>query len=64
MTGALLAYITSPFSAKAFQPMNANFGILPALEVPAGKKERKKKYADRALTAIKDWRKLLVGQAP
>jgi methylenetetrahydrofolate--tRNA-(uracil-5-)-methyltransferase len=64
MTGALLAYIISPFSAAAFQPMNANFGILPALEVPAGKKDRKKRYADRALAAIKDWQKHLSGQAP
>ena len=40
--------------------MNANFGILPALEVPAGKKERKKKYAERALTAIKEWQERLM----
>ena len=59
LIGALLAYITSPFSAS-FQPMNANFGILPSLEVPVGKKDRKIKYAERALTAIKEWQERLM----
>jgi methylenetetrahydrofolate--tRNA-(uracil-5-)-methyltransferase len=59
LIGALLAYITSPFSAS-FQPMNANFGILPSLEVPVGKKDRKIKYAGRALTAIKEWHERLM----
>ncbi len=59
MTGALLAYITSPFSQN-FQPMNANFGILPALEVPAGKKDRKKRYAERALAAVNEWQRCLM----
>ena len=59
MTGALLAYITSPFSQN-FQPMNANFGILPSLEVPAGKKDRKKRYAERALAAVNEWQRCLM----
>ncbi len=40
--------------SKDFQPMKANFGILPALESAAkiGKRERGKAYADRALEAL------------
>jgi methylenetetrahydrofolate--tRNA-(uracil-5-)-methyltransferase len=58
MIGALLSFITSSFSSS-FQPMNANFGILPALDSSVRKKERKKAYADRALSAIKEWQKNL-----
>jgi methylenetetrahydrofolate--tRNA-(uracil-5-)-methyltransferase len=58
MIGALLSSITSPFSAN-FQPMNANFGILPPLDSSVRKRDRKKAYADRALTAIKEWHKNL-----
>jgi methylenetetrahydrofolate--tRNA-(uracil-5-)-methyltransferase len=49
MLGALCHYITNA-SLKDFQPMKANFGILPALalEKRVGKRERSQLYADRA----------------
>lgn len=55
MTGALLNYITQA-RLEDFQPMKANFGILPALEVPAkAKKERAMQYARRALESLERW---------
>jgi methylenetetrahydrofolate--tRNA-(uracil-5-)-methyltransferase len=50
MLGALCHYITHA-DLKDFQPMKANFGILPALESTSkiGKRERGKAYAERAL---------------
>ena len=41
---------------KHFQPMNANFGLLPALEERHHKKERKALMAKRALEAMKRFR--------
>lgn len=46
--GALAHYITHG-SEDDFQPMKANFGILPDLEVRVKKKERKGAYASRAI---------------
>ncbi len=55
MTGSLLRHIASP-RRGAFQPMNANFGLLP--EPPPGKKrERKGLQAAAALSAIANFRK-------
>jgi methylenetetrahydrofolate--tRNA-(uracil-5-)-methyltransferase len=53
MLGALCHYITHA-NLKDFQPMKANFGILPPLEDTAktGKRERGKMYAERALTDL------------
>ncbi len=49
--GALSKYISSP--NKRFQPMNANFGILPPLEEKIkDKQERYKKQAERSLKSI------------
>lgn len=49
MLGALCHYITNA-DAGTFQPMKANFGILPPLESPArlGKRERAAACAERA----------------
>ena len=56
--GALSTYITNA-SIKDFQPMKANFGILPAFEMKIKKKERKEAYANRAIeTMIKELEKL------
>ena len=50
--GALASYISS--ERENFQPMNANFGILPELlEKIRDKKERYKKLAERSLNKIK-----------
>jgi methylenetetrahydrofolate--tRNA-(uracil-5-)-methyltransferase len=52
MTGALLYYITHASPAD-FQPMKANFGILPKLsKIPRAKKERALLYAKRAMEAF------------
>jgi methylenetetrahydrofolate--tRNA-(uracil-5-)-methyltransferase len=57
MLGALCHYITHA-SAADFQPMKANFGILPSLgdQIPKGKhgkRERARAYSDRALRDLK-----------
>ena len=53
MLGALCHYITHS-DLKDFQPMKANFGILPPLAGIAkiGKRERGKMYAERALADL------------
>ena len=54
MIGAMARYV-SVGSATAFQPMNANFGIIPPLEkkVKGGKAARNDAYAVRAIESIK-----------
>lgn len=53
MVGALCHYVTHA-SAADFQPMKANFGILPPLEEarPRGKRERGEAYSQRALADL------------
>ena len=53
MLGALCHYITHA-DLKDFQPMKANFGILPPLEMTekSGKRERGRLYAERALADL------------
>lgn len=51
MTGALSAYISDPFNADKFQPMGANMGILPELDVRI--KDKKLKYGAYAERAMK-----------
>ncbi|MBQ9756159.1 MAG: methylenetetrahydrofolate--tRNA-(uracil(54)-C(5))-methyltransferase (FADH(2)-oxidizing) TrmFO [Clostridia bacterium] len=54
--GSLARYITT--ENKDFQPMNANFGILPTLDrVIRDKSERKKQMAERSLKEINDFKK-------
>jgi len=48
MLGALCHYVTHA-DLKDFQPMKANFGILPSLATRINKRERGKAYAERAL---------------
>lgn len=51
MIGSLSSYISSP--NENFQPMNANFGILPSLDIKIkDKKERYEKLAKRAIEAL------------
>lgn len=52
--GALANYITNA-SKDDFQPMKANFGILPDLAVRVKKKERKDAYAKRAIETMEDF---------
>jgi methylenetetrahydrofolate--tRNA-(uracil-5-)-methyltransferase len=52
--GALSRHISAPNGD--FQPMNANFGILPAPEKNIrDKKERYRYYAERALAATNEY---------
>jgi methylenetetrahydrofolate--tRNA-(uracil-5-)-methyltransferase len=46
--GSLMKYITTP--NKNFQPMNANFGLLPTIK--GSIKTRKQKYFDRSIHAL------------
>lgn len=49
MTGALLSYITNP-STVDFQPMGANFGIIPPLETHI--KDKRERYAELARRSL------------
>jgi methylenetetrahydrofolate--tRNA-(uracil-5-)-methyltransferase len=55
MLGALIHYITHA-EIKGFQPMKANFGLVPSLgRRVRGKRARREAYADRALTHLDRW---------
>lgn len=55
MIGALSRYISNP-EVKKFQPMGANFGVLPELKNrPRDKKERGKAYAERAINDLQSF---------
>lgn len=55
MTGSLSRYIADG-SIKDFQPMGANFGILPELEErPRDKRERGQAYADRSIRDLNNY---------
>ena len=55
MLGALCYYITHA-SLQSFQPMKANFGILPPLEGPyVSKRERSSLYSQRGLRSLQAW---------
>jgi methylenetetrahydrofolate--tRNA-(uracil-5-)-methyltransferase len=55
MLGALCHYI-SHASPRDFQPMKANFGIMPPLEAaPRHKSDRKRAYAERADRALEEF---------
>jgi methylenetetrahydrofolate--tRNA-(uracil-5-)-methyltransferase len=61
MLGALCHYVTHA-DLKDFQPMKANFGILPPLGVKINKRERGKAYAQRALDDLSlNWNKITEG---
>ncbi len=49
--GGLLKHLRTP--KKDFQPMNANFGLMPPVKAP--KRDRKKLYVKRAREAWKVW---------
>jgi methylenetetrahydrofolate--tRNA-(uracil-5-)-methyltransferase len=53
--GALMAHITNA-DARHFQPMNVNYGLFPELPGKVKKKERRQKLAERALSALDEWR--------
>ena len=53
--GSLLAYVTQR-GKKAFQPMNANYGLFPPLGRPLRGREKRLAMAERALAALTRWR--------
>ena len=56
MSGALFHYITHT-SPPEFQPMKANFGLMPPLSPPVRNKRRRyDAYAQRALAALDRWK--------
>jgi methylenetetrahydrofolate--tRNA-(uracil-5-)-methyltransferase len=55
MLGALVAYVHQA-DPRGFQPMNANFGLLPPLSGPkTGKTERREALVALALNALEDF---------
>ncbi|AVP36908.1 FADH(2)-oxidizing methylenetetrahydrofolate--tRNA-(uracil(54)-C(5))-methyltransferase TrmFO [Staphylococcus felis] len=60
MIGSLAYYISHATNNKNFQPMNANFGLVPPLEKRIkDKKERYELLADRALTYLEHFKQTL-----
>lgn len=58
--GSMAYYITHANNNKNFQPMNANFGLLPTLEKRIkDKKERYEKLANRALKHLDSFKVML-----
>ena len=53
--GSLLAYVTQR-GKKAFQPMNANYGLFPPLARPLRGRDKKLALAERALADLGRWR--------
>ena len=53
--GSMADYISNP-NIKDFQPMNANFGLLPSLIGKFKKQERKAEYGRRALESLEKFR--------
>jgi methylenetetrahydrofolate--tRNA-(uracil-5-)-methyltransferase len=61
MLGALLRYVTGADPDK-FQPMNANFGLLPPLDTRVrNKRERRERMAERALETMRGFADELKG---
>ncbi len=52
--GSLIAYITDA-SRRDFQPMNANYGLMPELKVRARGREKKIEMGRRAISAFEQW---------
>jgi methylenetetrahydrofolate--tRNA-(uracil-5-)-methyltransferase len=53
--GSLLAYVTQR-GKKAFQPMNANYGLFPPLQKTLRGRDKKLALAERALGELERWR--------
>ncbi|HXR25099.1 MAG TPA: hypothetical protein VN742_07040, partial [Candidatus Binataceae bacterium] len=52
--GSLVAYITDS-TRRDFQPMNANYGLLPPLTIRARDRQKKIAMGKRALDALDAW---------
>ncbi len=59
MLGALLHYITHA-DPSTFQPINANFGVLPPLpQIVRDRRERNRQLVERALADFRSWQQSL-----
>jgi len=58
--GSLIAYVTDP-ARRDFQPMNANYGLMPPLGGGARGREKKTEMGNRALAAMRNWIGVHVG---
>jgi len=59
MLGALLRYVTQS-APETFQPINANFGVLPRLsQLIRDRRERNRHLTDRALAEFRIWQQTL-----
>jgi methylenetetrahydrofolate--tRNA-(uracil-5-)-methyltransferase len=52
--GSLVAYITDS-ARRDFQPMNANYGLMPDLKIRARGRQKKTEMGNRALAAMDSW---------
>jgi methylenetetrahydrofolate--tRNA-(uracil-5-)-methyltransferase len=52
--GSLVAYVTDP-ARREFQPMNANYGLMPDLPVRARGRAKKLAMGERALSSLGAW---------
>jgi methylenetetrahydrofolate--tRNA-(uracil-5-)-methyltransferase len=52
--GSLLAYVSNP-DRRDFQPMNANYGLMPELKGRSRGRDKKVQLGLRALRSIDDW---------
>jgi methylenetetrahydrofolate--tRNA-(uracil-5-)-methyltransferase len=52
--GSLIAYITDA-ARREFQPMNANYGLMPDLKSRARGREKKIEMGARAIAAFEHW---------
>lgn len=52
--GSLVAYVTDT-SRSDFQPMNANYGLMPEMSFRTRAREKKLAMGERALAAINQW---------
>jgi methylenetetrahydrofolate--tRNA-(uracil-5-)-methyltransferase len=52
--GALVAYVTDP-ERREFQPMNANYGLMPELPMRARGRAKKLAMGERALASLEAW---------
>ncbi len=51
--GSMVNYISNP-GVMNFQPMNANYGLMPSIEEKHYKRDRKRLYGERAIESLKD----------
>ncbi len=59
MTGALLSFISTP-RESALEPMNANFGLLPAITGIRKRRDRRHAQAEEAVVQMKGWSKKIL----